>query len=123
MPVHYFAHARARHLQYSLIERIIYVCCAGGVQSTMNARTMHSVTRHVNQIIVIVNEPDARMTYDLQTKDQGPGGQSWSDREYPSSAEDDIAQPWCCAGGTSAGVSENWIFGARANCREAAPRT
>ena len=106
MPVHYFAHARARHLQYSLIECIIYVCCAGGVQSTMNARTMHSVTRHVNQIIVIVNEPDARMkTYDVQTKDQGPDGQGWSDREYPSSAEDDSALPVCCAGGVSEGVS------------------
>ena len=106
MPVHYFAHARARHLQYSLIECIIYVCCAGGVQSTMNARTMHSVTRHVNQIIVIVNEPDARMkTYDLQPKDQGPDGQGWSDREYPSSAEDDSALPVCCAGGVSEGVS------------------
>jgi len=108
MPVHYFAHARARHLQYSLIECIICVCCAGGVQSTMNARTMHSVTRHVNQIIVIVNEPDARMkTYDLQTNDQGPDGQGWSDREYPSSAEDDSALPVCCAGGVSEGVSRS----------------
>jgi hypothetical protein len=108
MPVHYFAHARARHLQYSLIECIIYVCCAGGVQYTMNARTMHSLTRHVNQITVIVNEPDARMkTYDLQTKDQVPGGQSWSDREYPSSADDDSALPVCCAGGVSEGVSRS----------------
>ena len=107
MLVHYFAHARARHLQYSLIECIIYVCCAGGVQSTMNARTMHSVTRHVNQIIVIVNEPDARMNNVLETKDQGPGWQSWSDREYPSSAEDDSALPVCCAGGVSEGVSRS----------------
>jgi len=84
----------------------ILVCCAGGVHSTVNARTMHSVTRHVNQIIVIVNEPDARMkTYDLQTNDQRPDGQGWSDREYPSSAEDDSALPVCCAGGVSEGVS------------------
>ena len=37
---------------------------------------------------------------------EGPGGQSWSDRGEPSSAEDDLAQPLCCAGGTSADVSE-----------------
>ena len=35
----------------------------------MSARTMHSLTRHLNQIIVVVNEPDARMsTYVTQTK-------------------------------------------------------
>ena len=68
---------------------------------------MHSLTRHVNQIIVIVNEPGARMnTYVLQTEDQCPGGQSWSDREYPSTAEDDSALPLRCAGGVSEGVSE-----------------
>ena len=35
----------------------------------MSARTMHSLTRHLNQIIVVVNEPDARMNrYVTQTK-------------------------------------------------------
>ena len=37
---------------------------------------------------------------------EAPGGQSWSDREEPSSAEDDPPQTLCCAGGTSAGVSD-----------------
>jgi hypothetical protein len=54
---------------------------------------------------------------------EGPGGQSWSDRGEPSSAEDDPAQPLCCAGGTSADVSETGSLEQGQTAEKLPPRT